>query len=91
MGRKFCPCCCRSSRSYDEKIKAALKNPIRVVLSKNNRNVCLFYSIEIKTSENETIYFCVVVAVTQVGIGKLVTAYEADFIKSGKVLYVKGN
>ncbi|WP_374001727.1 hypothetical protein [Bdellovibrio bacteriovorus] len=72
-----------------EKVKEALKDPSKVIQSKSSANVCLFYSVEIKISETEDLYFCVVVAVTGSGKGKLVTAYDADFMKTGTELYSK--
>ena len=73
-----------------DKVRETLKNPMKVVQSKSSKNACLFYSIEIKLSETESIYFCVVVGVTESRVGKLITAYDADFMKTGKELYSKG-
>ncbi len=72
-----------------EKVKQTLKDPSKVIQSKSSANACLFYSVEIKISETESLYFCVVVAVIGSGQGKLVTAYDADFMKSGIELYSK--
>lgn len=72
-----------------DKVRRALKDPSRVIQSKSSGNACLFYSVEVKISDTESLYFCVVVAVTKTGVGKMVTAYDADFIKSGKVLFSK--
>lgn len=72
-----------------DKVKATLKDPSKVIQSKTSTNACLFYSVEIKMSESESLYFCVVVAVVGSGKGKLVTAYDADFIKTGTELYSK--
>jgi len=72
------------------KVKDTLKDPSRVVQSKSSSNACLFYSVEIKISETESIYFCVVVAAVAQGNGKMITAYEADFMKTGQELYSKG-
>jgi hypothetical protein len=38
-------------------------------------------------SEDGEIYICVVVATTIVGRGKIITAYESDRFKDGKILY----
>lgn len=72
-----------------EKVKGTLKDPSKVIQSKNSANSCLFYSVEIKISQTESLFFCVVVAVTGAGKGKLVTAYDADFMKTGTELYSK--
>lgn len=72
-----------------EKVRETLKDPSKVIQSKSLANACLFYSVEIKISDTESLYFCVVAAVTGSGKGKLVTAYDADFIKTGKELYSK--
>lgn len=73
-----------------DKVRETLKDPARVIQSRNSKNACLFYSIAIKGGDTESIYFCVVVGVTDSGIGKLITAYDADFMKTGKELYSKG-
>jgi hypothetical protein len=70
-----------------EKVKDTLKDPEKVIQSRNSGNACLFYSIQIGIRGAEDLFFCVVVAITSSGIGKMVTAYDADFIKTGKVLY----
>ncbi|MFN8944971.1 MAG: hypothetical protein ACK5WZ_10155 [Pseudobdellovibrionaceae bacterium] len=72
-----------------DKVKATLKDPSKVIQSKSSANACLFYSVEIKISESESLYFCVVIAVIGFGKGKLVTAYDADFMKTGTELYSK--
>lgn len=72
-----------------DKVKETLKDPSKVIQSKSSANACLFYSVEIKISEAESLYFCVVVAVTGVRKGKMVTAYDADFMKIGNELYTK--
>lgn len=72
-----------------EKVKGTLENPSRVLRSKGSSNTCLFYSVGTKISETENLYFCVVVAVIGSCKGKLVTAYDADFIKNGTELYSK--
>ena len=72
-----------------DKVKSTLKDPSKVIQSKSSKNACLFYSVEIKINESESLYFCVVVAVIGSGRGKLVTAYDADFIKAGSELYSK--
>lgn len=72
-----------------EKVKNTLKDPSKVIQSKSSENACLFYSVEIKINETESLFFCVVVAVTGSNKGKIVTAYDADFMKSGKELYSK--
>lgn len=38
-------------------------------------------------SEDEEFYICVVVAVKILGIGKIITAYETEVIKNGKILF----
>ena len=74
-----------------ERVKNALKKPHSVIESKHSRNACLFYTIEcVDEYSNEKIYFCVVVAVLGSGIGKMETAYETTYMKSGKVLHGKG-
>jgi len=70
-----------------EKVRDTLKDPSKVIQSKGSGNACLFYSVEIKTSESESLYFCVVVAVKSPGKGKMITAYDADFLKTGKTLF----
>ena len=72
-----------------DKVKETLKDPSRVVQSKTSSSRCLFYSILIKTSETETLYFCVVVQVKDSGKGKMITAYDADYMKSGTELFSK--
>lgn len=74
-----------------KKVKDALKDPSRVVQSKSSANTCLFYSVEIKVTESESLYFCVVVGVKTSGAGKLITAYDTDYIKTGKTLFLKGD
>jgi len=73
-----------------ERVRNALRNPIKVVKSKKSNRVCLFYSLEVQDEQFGTIYFCVVVGVLGNCIGKLETAYETDYIKSGEVLLDKG-
>jgi len=73
-----------------EKIRKTLVNPIKVIKSKHNNKVCLFYALEVNNSPLfGTLYFCVVVSVLGNGFGKLDTAYETDYIKSGEILYPK--
>ena len=72
-----------------DKIKETLKDPSRVIQSKSSGNTCLFYSFKSKISETENLFFCVVVAVVTNRKGKMITAYDADFIKTGKVLFAK--
>lgn len=72
-----------------EKVRGTLRDPSKVIQSKSSANACLFYSLAVNISETEILYFCVVVAVTGSGKGKLVTAYDADFIKTGIELYSK--
>ena len=72
-----------------EKVNGTLNDPSKVIQSKNSVNACLFYSVEVSISELESLYFCVVVAVTGSGKGKMVTAYDTDFIKTGNVLFAK--
>ena len=72
------------------KVKATLEDPERVIRSKTSTNVCLFYSIEVRKENQDSIFFCVVVAVIKSGLGRLVTAYETDFLKAGKELFIKG-
>lgn len=73
-----------------EKIRETLKDPTKVIQSKSSNNACLFYSITVKISDTEILYFCVVVAVIGNGKGKLVTAYDSDYMKNGNELYSKG-
>ena len=71
-----------------ERIKKSLKNPIKVIQSKKSNRACLFYNLEIENDpEFGAIYFCVVVGVFGNGIGKMETAYETTYIKSGTVLF----
>ncbi|UXR63779.1 hypothetical protein EZJ49_11960 [Bdellovibrio bacteriovorus] len=72
-----------------QRVKETLSAPSRVVQSKSSNNACLFYSIEIKGNDVENIFFCVVVAVKDSGVGKIITAYETDFMKTGKELFSK--
>jgi hypothetical protein len=72
-----------------KKVKETLKDPSKVIQSKSSKNACDFYSVEIKVSVTESLYFCVVVAVMGSGKGKMVTAYDADFIKTGTTLFSK--
>lgn len=72
-----------------DKVKATLIDPSQVVQSKSSMNACLFYSIDLAVDVNEKLFFCVVVAVTRAGRGKMITAYDADFIKTGTVLFAK--
>lgn len=72
-----------------DKVKNTLKDPSKVIQSKSSTNACLFYSVELKMSDTEILFFCVVVAVAGSGRGKMVTAYDADFIKTGIELYSK--
>jgi hypothetical protein len=72
-----------------DKVKETLKDPEKVIQSKSSGNACLFYSVEVKVSETESLFFCVVVGVKKSGVGRMITAYDADFMKSGKELYSK--
>lgn len=72
-----------------EKIRQTLKNPSKVIQSRNSNNVCLFYSMEIKSNDNKVLYFCVVVAAIFKEKGKLITAYDTDFLKTGTILFSK--
>lgn len=72
-----------------DKVRGTLKDPSKVIQSKSSTNSCLFYSVEIKISDSESLFFCVVVAVTGSGRGKMVTAYDTDFMKTGAELYSK--
>ena len=65
-----------------DKIKRCIENPDKVIDSKNGNNGCLFYE---KKMGND--YFVVVVHVSGPGVGEVKTAYEATYIKSGKVLF----
>jgi hypothetical protein len=69
-----------------EKVKLTLKNPSRIVESKKQNGTCLFYSIKIE-SGGVDIFICVVVAVIKQGKGKIVTAYETETFKNGKILF----
>lgn len=71
-----------------DRIKKSLEKPYKVVQSKKSNRVCLFYNLEIENDPKfGTIYFCVVVGVLSDGKGKLETAYETTYIKTGKVLF----
>ncbi|MBF0316255.1 MAG: hypothetical protein HQK52_22750 [Oligoflexia bacterium] len=73
-----------------DRIRKTLQEPMRVIKSLSNNNVCLFYALEINDPEFGVIYFCVVVSVLGKGSGKLVTAYETTYIKKGEP-YVNKN
>jgi len=74
-----------------ERIRNALKDPLKVIESKHSKRACLFYSVEFKDEKTgEPLYFCAVVAVLGDGKGKLETAYETTYIKKGTVLFEKG-
>jgi hypothetical protein len=74
-----------------DRVKGALRSPIAVIETKHSKNACLFYTIEcVDEKTKEKTFFCVVVAVLGSGIGKLETAYETTYMKSGKVLHGKG-
>lgn len=73
-----------------ERIKKALMKPLLVVQSKKSSRVCLFYNLEIENdAEFGVIYFCVVVGVLGDGKGKMETAYETTYTKTGKILFDK--
>ena len=72
-----------------DRVKETLKDPSKVIQSKSSAGACLFYSVEVKIGDRESVYFCVVVAVIGAGQGKMITAYEADFMKTGKELFSK--
>jgi hypothetical protein len=63
---------------------------MKVVKSKWSNRACLFYSFDFEDKDLGTIYFCVVVGVTESGKGKMETAYETTYIKDGQVLLDKG-
>jgi hypothetical protein len=69
------------------KVKETLKDPEKVIQSKSSGSSCLFYSVEIKIRDSESLFFCVVVGVMKSGVGRMITAYDTDFMKSGKELY----
>lgn len=64
-----------------DKVEETLKEPYEVVQSKSSNSVCLFYSVEVKIGNNESLYFCVVVALSVSGQGRMITAYDTDFVK----------
>ena len=70
------------------RIRKSLEDPVQVVRSKSSNSVCLFYELEHDGANR--IYFCTVVEVTGDGNGKMVTAYESNFIKKGQILHSKG-
>ncbi len=72
-----------------DKVIKALKDPFKVIQSNSSGIVCLFYSVEITIHETENLFFCVVVSTVKSGKGKMITAYNADFIKTGKNLFSK--
>lgn len=76
-----------------DKIKESLTNPYRVVKSKKSNVACLFYSIElveeVEGGEPKRTYFCVVVRVLSDGKGKVETAYETTYMKTGDILHQK--
>ena len=72
-----------------EKVRKTIKEPFKVVESKKSNRACLFYSFEVEGEKGETTYFCVVISVLGDGKGKMETAYETTFIKTGKVLHDK--
>ena len=74
-----------------ERVRSALKNPVKVVQSKYSAVACLFYSYECcDEKEGASIYFCVVVALFKEGKAKLETAYEKTYMKAGTVLFERG-
>ncbi len=75
-----------------ERIRMALTDPVKIVQSKRNNRVCLFYNLEIENDPDfGKIYFCVIVGVIREGKGKMETAYETTYIKNGNILYEKKN
>jgi hypothetical protein len=73
-----------------DRIKAALNDPLKVIQSKRSNRACLFYKLDIENHPDfGKIYFCVVVGVLGQGKGKMETAYETTYLKSGTVLYPK--
>jgi hypothetical protein len=73
-----------------DRVKIALQSPLAVIESKHSKNACLFYTLEgVDEKTKERTYFCVVVAVLGGGVGKMETAYETTYMKSGKVLHGK--
>ena len=71
-----------------ERIRGALKAPLKVIKSKWSNRACLFYSLELDNHPTfGKVYFCVVVGVDGSGKGKMETAYETTDIKSGEILY----
>lgn len=73
-----------------ERIRSSLEKPLRVVKSKKSNRACLFYNLEIEDDPVfGKVYFCVVVGVLGSGKGKMETAYETTYMKSGEILFDK--
>ena len=71
-----------------DRVRVALRDPLKVIKSKTSHRVCLFYAFESQDEQSgERIYFCTVVGVIRDGIGKMETAYETTYIKTGEVLF----
>jgi hypothetical protein len=74
-----------------DQVRETLMHPKRVIQSLSSANACLFYSELKQRKGSEVLFFCVVVAILAPGAGKLVTAYETDFMKKGKCLFKRGD
>jgi hypothetical protein len=75
-----------------DRIIDTLKDPMLVIKSKKSNLSCLFYKLEM--SDHPVfgkIYFCVVVMALGKGRGKMETAYETTFIKTGEVIFSRNN
>jgi hypothetical protein len=67
-----------------EGIRKCITQPDFIIESIQGKNGCLFYEIKM---END--YFVVLVHVIGNAIGEIRTAYEATYIKKGKILFKK--
>lgn len=69
------------------KIKETLSNPYKIIKSKTDPNVVLFYRLYQSTPVTIK-YLCVVVKILE-SDAFIITAYFTDTIKKGKVLWEK--
>ena len=67
-------------------VRRTCEAPSVVIKSKKNNTVCLFYRV-LGTHSEEEMFFCVVIESHRPGRGRMLTAYETNFIKSGDILF----
>ena len=65
-----------------DSIEKCIMNPDLVVRSKHGNNACLFYEKKIERN-----YFVVVVHLNTFGEGEIKTAYLANYVKKGNILF----